>query len=76
MARVGTIFQTAVHYPILLKMLIALAPKSVLVERQNHIDMTKEKLRRRMEHKNERPDLVEGLIKRKDEWVDSLFFFF
>ena len=68
-ARVGTIFQSCAHYPILIKLLLAIAPKSAMEERQKHIDMTKDKLRRRMESDKDRPDLIEGLLKRADEWV-------
>ncbi|KAK0624940.1 cytochrome P450 [Bombardia bombarda] len=68
MARVGTIFQTCAHYPFLMKILLWLAPKSAMEERQSHIDMTKAMLKRRMESGQERPDLVEGLLKRADEW--------
>ncbi|KAK3939376.1 Isotrichodermin C-15 hydroxylase [Diplogelasinospora grovesii] len=68
LARAGTIFQTATHWPILLKLLLALAPKRAMEERQHHIELTKAKLRKRMESGKERPDLVEGLLKKKDEW--------
>lgn len=70
-ARTGTVFQTAAHYPILMKLLLALAPKRMMEERMEHMEMTKAKLRRRMESGKERPDLVEGLLKKKDEWVSG-----
>jgi len=68
MSRIGTIFQSVVHYPILLKLLLALAPKSALEEREMHIEMSKAKLRRRMESDKDRPDLIEGLLKKADDW--------
>ncbi|KAK0750225.1 cytochrome P450 [Schizothecium vesticola] len=74
-ARTGTVFQTAAHYPILMRLLLALAPKKMMEERMEHMEMTKAKLRRRMEGGKERPDLVEGLLKKKEEWgltLDSL----
>lgn len=70
-ARTGTVFQTAAHYPILMKLLLALAPKKMMEERMEHMEMTKAKLRRRMESGKERPDLVEGLLKKKEEWVSG-----
>lgn len=71
-ARTGTVFQTAAHYPILMKLLLALAPKKMMEERMEHMEMTKAKLRRRMEGGKERPDLVEGLLKKKEEWVSGI----
>ncbi|KAK3998014.1 Isotrichodermin C-15 hydroxylase [Cladorrhinum sp. PSN332] len=67
-ARLGVIFQSVVHWPLLAELLIRLAPKRVKEERQEHMDMTIEKLKRRMEKGEERPDLVEGLLRKADEW--------
>lgn len=69
MARVGTLLQTANHFPILKKIMLAMVPKRMIEERQHHLDFTKEKLLRRMGAGKERPDLVEGLLRKKDEWV-------
>lgn len=68
-ARAGTVFQSLAHYPVLVKMLLALIPTKFLEEREKHMNMTLEKLKRRMEAGKERADLVEGLLKRADEWV-------
>lgn len=62
-------FQCLAHYPIVVKLLLALIPSKFKEERERHMQMTLEKLKRRMEAGKERPDLVEGLLKRADEWV-------
>ncbi|GAB1317909.1 Trichothecene C-15 hydroxylase [Madurella fahalii] len=70
-ARAGTIFQSVAHYPILMKLLLAVIPKKFMEEREQHMEMTMVKLRRRMEAAKagkERADLVEGMLKRADEW--------
>ncbi|KAL2141528.1 hypothetical protein VTI28DRAFT_2228 [Corynascus sepedonium] len=67
-ARAGTIFQTLAHYPALIKLLLAFIPSKFKEEREKHMQMTMAKLKRRMEAGKERPDLVEGLLKKADEW--------
>ncbi|KAH8904718.1 cytochrome P450 [Coniochaeta sp. PMI_546] len=68
LARVGTIMQTANHFPILKKIMLAMIPKKAMEERQNHLEFTRRKLMKRMEATEERPDLVEGLLRKKEEW--------
>lgn len=68
MARVGTVLQTVIHFPILKKILLSMVPKRMMEERQNHLDFTEAKLKKRMELGGERPDLVEGLLRKKEEW--------
>ncbi|KAK5662523.1 hypothetical protein OQA88_8435 [Cercophora sp. LCS_1] len=72
LARAGTIFQSAAQWPWLLEGLMKLVPKSLFKEREHHMELTMEKLRRRMEGDKERPDLVEGLLKKREEWGLSL----
>ncbi|KAK3313180.1 cytochrome P450 [Apodospora peruviana] len=67
LARVGTVMQSAAQYPALMKLILTLIPKKAMQERKHHIDLTKAKLQRRMEVGKERPDLVEGLLRKKDE---------
>ncbi|KAH6615956.1 cytochrome P450 [Chaetomium sp. MPI-SDFR-AT-0129] len=67
-ARAGTVFQCLAHYPVVVKLLLALIPSGFKEERERHMQMTLEKLKRRMEAGKERADLVEGLLKRADEW--------
>lgn len=68
MARVGTFFQAACHYPFAQRFLLSLVPKSARAKRQQHLDFTQAKLLRRMELGEGRPDLIEGLLKKKEEW--------
>ncbi|KAK4177897.1 cytochrome P450 [Triangularia setosa] len=68
LARVGVVFQSLVHYPLLFKALMALIPKSLMEEREKHYQMTLVKLKKRMEGGKERNDLIEGLLKKADEW--------
>lgn len=63
--------QTATHYPLFVKLIFAMVPKRMMEEHKVHEELTKEKLRRRMELGKERPDLVEGLLKKREEWVQG-----
>lgn len=69
LAQVGTVFQILAQYPILMRLVFALLPKQLMERREHHMELTKAKLRRRMEAGMERSDLVEGLLQKKDEWV-------
>jgi cytochrome P450 len=71
LARMGIVFQVLAQYPLLMRLVFALIPKRLMEERDHHMDLTKAKLRRRMEAGEERFDLVEGLLQKKDEWVGS-----
>ena len=68
-ARAGTVFQTLTHWPILLKLMLGLVPSTFIEEREHHNEMAMAKLRRRIDAGKQRPDLIEGLLKRADEWV-------
>ena len=70
-ARAGTIFQCLVqHFPsLMMKLLFRMMPKKVFKEHAKHNAMAADKLKRRMQIGEQRPDLVEGLLKRRDEWV-------
>ncbi|EON96224.1 putative cytochrome p450 protein [Phaeoacremonium minimum UCRPA7] len=68
LGRVGVFFQAAAHYPMFQKLLMSLIPKSALERRQHHIDLNKAKLQKRMELGQDRPDLIEGLLQKKDDW--------
>jgi hypothetical protein len=63
------VIQGLYHYPLLKKALFALIPPKFAEEYEKHNEMAMVKLRRRMEGGKERPDLIEGLLKRADEWV-------
>ncbi|KAK2049314.1 cytochrome P450 [Colletotrichum somersetense] len=68
MVRVGTVLQTGSHYPFVLKLLMAMVPEKVKRERAQHGKFTEAKLKRRMELGHERPDLIEGLLRKKEDW--------
>lgn len=68
LGRVGTFFQAASHYRGFQRLILSMIPKSAKAKRQQHLDFTRAKLLRRMELGEDRPDLIEGLLKKKDEW--------
>lgn len=70
-ARAGTIFQTVGHYPMLHKIFWSLIPRAAMVRFVRATKLSMEKLRRRMEPGNERSDLIEGLLQKKDELVST-----
>lgn len=71
MARGGTILQATNHFPAAKRLLMAMIPRRIIEEHEKHQEMTKLKLLRRMEGGKERPDLIDGLLKRKDDWVSQ-----
>ncbi|KAJ5272819.1 cytochrome P450 monooxygenase [Penicillium angulare] len=66
-ARAGTIFQSVGFYPLLNKLFWALIPKAALRRFVRQTKLSMEKLQRRMEPGNERSDLIEGLLLKKEE---------
>ncbi|KZL75635.1 cytochrome p450 [Colletotrichum incanum] len=69
-ARLGIVFQIANHFPLLKKIILKLlATKSAQEARIKNFIRAKEKLQRRMElgKQGGRPDLIEGLLKQKDD---------
>ncbi|OLN97439.1 Isotrichodermin C-15 hydroxylase 5 [Colletotrichum chlorophyti] len=69
-ARLGTIVQTSSHFPLLQKVLFKLlVTKSLRKERGKSMAEAKDKLRRRMDlgKRGGRSDLIEGLLKKRDE---------
>ncbi|KAH6982446.1 cytochrome P450 [Ilyonectria destructans] len=70
MARLGTVFQTASYFPLLRSLIIrVLSTKKIRARKLQHATMTKEKLLRRMElgKARGRPDLIDNLLRKKDE---------
>lgn len=67
--RIGTILQGLAFAPWLKRLLMFIVPKSVQEARINHKKLTEAKMRRRMAAVDGRPDLVEGLLKKKEELV-------
>lgn len=68
-ARACTVFQSVGFYPILNKMFWAMIPKSAMTRLVRQTQLSMDKLRRRMQPGNERSDLIEGLLRNKEELV-------
>ncbi|EED22142.1 cytochrome P450 monooxygenase, putative [Talaromyces stipitatus ATCC 10500] len=67
LAYIGSILQALSFYPWLKRGLLALVPRSARDAYEKHKKLTEAKMRRRMAVTEERPDLIEGLLKKKDE---------
>ncbi|KZL75146.1 cytochrome P450 [Colletotrichum tofieldiae] len=76
MVRVGVALQTGNHFSVLRRLIMAVLSTRAMRERRlQHLDMTMQKLLRRIElgeREGPRADLIEGLLKKKDEWNLSL----
>lgn len=69
--RAGTIFQTVGHYPLLNKIFWAMIPKAAMVRFVRSTKLSMEKLQRRMEPGNERSDLIDGLLRKRNELAST-----
>ncbi|KAK1984934.1 cytochrome P450 [Colletotrichum cereale] len=70
MIKAGVALQTASHFPVLRRLITA-----AMERRLQHQDMTMQKLVRRIElgeREGPRADLIEGLLRKKEEWNLSL----
>ncbi|OJJ47342.1 hypothetical protein ASPZODRAFT_16022 [Penicilliopsis zonata CBS 506.65] len=65
--RLGTIFQSLSFFPLLKTVLLALVPKSLKESREYHKKKTREKMMRRLNQAEERSDLIEGILKKREE---------
>lgn len=72
-ARAGTIFQTINFFPILKTIFWAIIPKSAMARFVQQTQLSMTKLRKRMEPGNERSDLVEGLLRKREELVSQSY---
>ncbi|KAJ5628016.1 hypothetical protein N7490_010244 [Penicillium lividum] len=70
-AYLGSILQALSFFPSLKIFLLSLVPKSMQEAHQRHKALTKDKMLRRTAVTEERPDLIEGLLKKKDELVSQ-----
>ncbi|KAK2794590.1 hypothetical protein FQN52_008171 [Onygenales sp. PD_12] len=68
-AKIGVFLQCAGYFPPVKKLLMSLVPKAALTNMRKSAE---DRLRRRMETGKQRPDLIEGLLKKKDEWNMSM----
>ncbi|KAH6951256.1 cytochrome P450 [Ilyonectria sp. MPI-CAGE-AT-0026] len=69
--KVASVVQLSTHFPWLRVLIINVLSSPLSRNRQSsHRKLTREKLLRRIElgKNQERPDLIEGLLKKKDEW--------
>ncbi|KAK1597519.1 cytochrome P450 [Colletotrichum navitas] len=76
MVRTGVALQTANHFPMLRRLITVALSTRVMRERmQNHLDMTMQKLLRRVElgeREGPQNDIIEALLKKRKEWGLSL----
>ncbi|POS74303.1 cytochrome P450 [Diaporthe helianthi] len=65
--KTGTLIYSATFFPWINKILMSMIPKSQMEKRDELLRLSNQKVLRRMELGNERNDLIEGLLKKKDE---------
>ncbi|KAB8263697.1 cytochrome P450 [Aspergillus pseudonomiae] len=65
--RFATVLQALSFTPLFKQVLLALVPQSVRERRERLNEFTRQKMLRRMAIAEERPDLIEGLLKKKEE---------
>ncbi|KAJ5633877.1 hypothetical protein N7528_001719 [Penicillium herquei] len=71
-AHLGSILQALSFVPLLKTALLALIPASMKEAHQKHKELTRAKMLRRVAATEERPDLIEGLLKKRDELVSRV----
>lgn len=67
--RLGIILQSISFYPILKSLLLLLVPKSLQEAQQKHKALTTTKMLRRLAIIEDRPDLINSLLKKKEDLV-------
>ncbi|KAJ5960900.1 uncharacterized protein N7479_008050, partial [Penicillium vulpinum] len=65
--RLGIILQALSFYPLVKRTLLSLAPASVKKAQDKHKKLTEQKMMRRMDKEEGRPDLIEGLLRKREE---------
>lgn len=65
--KLGAFLQVVNAFPLFKPLLLLVVPKELIVNRKKHLNLTKEKLLKRMDLGAERPDFLEGLLKKKSE---------
>jgi cytochrome P450 len=70
--RIGIILQTLSFFPLVKRVLMGMAPASMKEAHAKHQRLTQQKMERRMENDEGRPDLIEGLLRKKEELVSSI----
>jgi cytochrome P450 len=64
--------QASSYYPALQVLLMALIPRSLRKKRRAQRAIVRAKVARRMRSVQERPDFLEGLLQKKEEWVSGV----
>lgn len=72
--RLGIILQALSFYPSMKRTLLSIAPASMREAHEKHKKLTEQKMMRRMEKEEGRPDLIEGLLRKREELVSSQLF--
>lgn len=72
--RLGTILQGLSFFPLLKKMLLSLAPKAAVEAHERHKELTKAKMLRRMANTEARTDLIEGVLRKKEDLVSLVLY--
>ncbi|KAJ5773864.1 hypothetical protein N7457_008760, partial [Penicillium paradoxum] len=65
--RLGIILQALSFYPLVKQALLSMAPASMKEAHERHQKLTEQKMFRRMEKEEGRADLIEGLLRKKEE---------
>ncbi|GKZ48520.1 hypothetical protein AbraIFM66951_000592 [Aspergillus brasiliensis] len=65
--RLGVILQSISFYPLLKTLLLLFVPKSLQEAQKKHKDLTTAKMLRRLSIAEDRPDLINNLLKKKEE---------
>ncbi|OQE46305.1 hypothetical protein PENCOP_c001G00493 [Penicillium coprophilum] len=65
--RLGIILQALSFYPLVKRTLLSMVPASMKEAHEKHKKLTEEKMMRRMEKEEGRPDLIEGLLRKRGE---------
>ncbi|KAJ5499291.1 Cytochrome P450 [Penicillium expansum] len=65
--RVGITLQALSFYPSVKRTLLSMMPASMTDAHEKHKKLTEQKMMRRMEKEEGRPDLIEGLLRKREE---------
>ncbi|CAI7657824.1 unnamed protein product [Penicillium viridicatum] len=65
--RLGIILQALSFYPSVKRTLLSMVPASMTEAHEKHKKFTEQKMMRRMEKEEGRPDLIEGLLRKREE---------
>lgn len=72
--RLGIVLQALSFYPSVKRTLLSMVPASMTEAHEKHKKFTEQKMMRRMEKEEGRPDLIEGLLRKREELVSFQLF--